>query len=86
MKKKIHIFLRKKNSISHHSIERFASSIAHHIKIKNVVIKILKCPLTSKGIFNRLYLIFWGYFNQGDVNHIIGDIHFISILFKKKKQ
>ena len=85
MKKKIHIFLRKKNSISHHSIERFASSIANHIKIKNAEIKILKCPLVSEGVFNRFYLIFWAYFNQGDINHIIGDIHFISILLNKKK-
>ena len=35
---------------------------------------------------NRLYLIFWAYFNQGHVNHISGDINFISFLLTKKKK
>ncbi|MDA9682737.1 glycosyltransferase [Candidatus Pelagibacter sp.] len=85
MKKKIHIFLRKKNSTSHHSIERFTFSIAKYLKIKNTEIKVIKCPLTSKGIFNRLYLTIWAFFNQGDINHIIGDVHFISLLLNKKR-
>ena len=38
----------------------------------------------SKGIINRIYVI-WAVFNQGDVNHITGDINFISLLLSKKK-
>ena len=40
--------------------------------------------MTSKGILSRIYLVLWSFFNQGDVNHILGDINFISILMNKK--
>ena len=38
----------------------------------------------SQGFYKRLYIIFQSYFHQGDINHITGDIHFISYLLKKK--
>ena len=39
----------------------------------------------SQGLYKRLYIIIQSYFNQADVNHITGDIHFVSYLMKKKK-
>lgn len=39
----------------------------------------------SRGFFKRLAIVVESYFNQGDVNHITGDIHFASFLLKKKK-
>lgn len=83
--KKIHIFIRKKNSSFHQSVERFATQLKQNIKDKNLKIKIIKCPVISVGIFNRIYLIIWAFFKQGDVNHICGDINFISLFLKKKK-
>ena len=83
--KKIKLFLRKKNSVHHHSLERFANTIFNRLKIENAEIEIVKCPITSKGFFKRLYLICWAFFNQGDVNHILGDINFISVMMNKKK-
>jgi glycosyltransferase involved in cell wall biosynthesis len=38
----------------------------------------------SKGIYNRLHIILESYFQQGDVNHITGDIHFASYFLNKK--
>ena len=83
--KKINIFLRKKSSTHHHSLERFADSILQRIKIDNVEIKIINCPLSSNGLFKRIYLILWAFYKQGDVNHVLGDINFISILMSKDK-
>lgn len=84
--KNIHIFIRKKSFNFQHSIERFVknlhdSSMMH----SNLTIKIKKCPVSSKGFIKRIYLIFWAFFNQGDVNHITGDISFLSLFLKKKK-
>ena len=81
--KEINIFIRKKSTNYHHSVERFADSLTNISNIKNFRINIKKCPVTSKGFFRRLFLVFWSFFNQGDVNHILGDINFISILMKK---
>lgn len=39
----------------------------------------------SKGLFKRIFITIQSAFNQGDVNHITGDIHFIALLLKKKK-
>lgn len=39
----------------------------------------------SKGVFKRIYNIFEAAFNQGDVNHVTGDIHFVTFLLKSSK-
>lgn len=83
--KNVHIFIRKKNSSFHQSIERFVYNLKKNINHKKINIKILECPYASVGIYNRVYLIFWAFFNQGHVNHISGDINFISFFLTKKK-
>ena len=83
--KNVHIFIRKKNSVFHQSIERFVYQLKKNINHKKINIKILECPLASVGIFNRVYLVFWAFFNQGHVNHISGDINYISLFLSKKK-
>lgn len=39
----------------------------------------------SKGVLQRLFIVWEAYVNQKDVNHITGDIHFSAILLKRKK-
>lgn len=39
----------------------------------------------SNGFFKRLYITIDAFFKQGDVNHITGDINFISLFLKKRK-
>jgi len=39
----------------------------------------------SKGLFKRLYNIVEAAFRQGDVNHITGDVHFLSYLLARDK-
>jgi len=39
----------------------------------------------SKGIWQRLYIIWEAYRNQGDINHVTGDVHFSAILLKREK-
>ena len=74
MKKKIHLFFRKPSKKVHYSVENFYKEIFKDFKDENLEIKTKVCPLSSKGIFNRIYLIFWAFFNQGDINHVTGDI------------
>ena len=42
-------------------------------------------PFKNKGILPRLLNILFCYFNQTDINHIIGDITYCSLLMKKNK-
>lgn len=39
----------------------------------------------SRGLFPRLYNIIEAFLKQGDVNHITGDVHFLTYLLSKKK-
>lgn len=39
----------------------------------------------SKGILRRVYNIVEAVFRQGDVNHITGDVHFLSYLLRRDK-
>ncbi len=39
----------------------------------------------SKGVLQRLFTIWEAYRNQGDVNHVTGDIHFSAIMLERKK-
>jgi glycosyltransferase involved in cell wall biosynthesis len=39
----------------------------------------------SRGFFKRLYITVDAIFKQGEVNHITGDINFISLFLKKKR-
>ena len=80
----INIFIRKKTKYYEYSIERFAKQLEKS-KTEQININIIRCPLTSKGLINRIYLIIWSFFHQGDVNHILGDINFISLLMKKDR-
>lgn len=82
---KINIFVRKKSSSNQNSVERYARILKQGLDSKNFMVNIVECPLVSKGLFRRLYLILWAYFNQGNVNHILGDVNFISLLMNKKK-
>lgn len=39
----------------------------------------------SRGLFRRLYNILEVFFRQGDVNHVTGDVHFLSYLLKRDR-
>ena len=83
--KEVRIFIRKKTESYQHSIERFSKLLKEVNKNEKFKVKIIECPVSSKGLLNRFYLVLWSYFNQGDVNHILGDINFISIFMKKSR-
>lgn len=84
-KKTVHLFLRKGIKINHFSIENFYLDIFKKYKNEKYVFKFKHCPVISKGFFRRVYLIIWSYFNQGDINHILGDINFVCLLMNKNK-
>lgn len=67
------------------SIENFYYELFRNFSHKNFEIKFKICPLESKNLFNRFFLCVWAFFNQGSINHICGDVNFISIFLKKSK-
>ena len=85
MKKKITIsfFVRKPLKNFHYSIENFYEEILK-LKSNKFLIKKKILPLESKGLIKRVIISLWSIFNQNYINHISGDINFISIFTRKK--
>ena len=76
-------FFRKPSPVFHSIEEQFFAvqkALPEDITHNN---RFAKCH--SKGFFRRLFIMIHAAFNQGDINHITGDIHFIALFLKKKK-
>ena len=79
---KVNIFLRNPNKLGNFSLEIFYNELYKELN-NQLNIKIVKVPYKNKGIFRRLLNIIFCFFNQTDINHIIGDISYCSLLMKK---
>lgn len=80
---KIVYFQRKQNS-SYYSIERVFDDIRNSLD-GNIRWKIHVCLFYSTGIIRRFLDCCVAAFHQGDVNHITGDVHFLSFFLSKKR-
>ncbi len=80
----VHLFLRKPYNFENHSVEKLFKTIAKD-KDCNLNFEFLVCPFHSNGFFKRIYNCFWAFWNQGEINHISGDINFISLFLNKNK-
>ena len=84
-KKQIHLFFRKPFHGLNFSIENWYLELVKNFRNKDIEFNIKVCPLASKGILNRIFITIWAFFNQGDINHICGDVNFIAFFLNKKK-
>ena len=82
--KKIVFFNRKPRPLGNYSIEIYFQEIRKYINEHFEVI-FLEMPYVSSGFFRRLANAIFCYLNQGDVNHITGDIHYVATFLKKRK-
>ncbi len=71
--------------IDQFSIESLFASIRQEMKKEGVDVDAQTVPNQSKGFWPRLANIIWAARNQGDVNHITGDIHYLAIGLKKAR-
>lgn len=81
---KVVFFQRKTRASGNFSIEKMFEDVRSHLPqyIKKVV---AHASLYSNGFFSRLWIMLEAVFRQGDVNHVTGDVHFLTLLLSKKK-
>ena len=77
-------FFHRRRGPGHFSLERVFSDVRAQLPgdIRPVV---AECPRESNGIFNRLINIFWARSHQGDVNHVTGDVHYVTYLLRRNR-
>lgn len=66
------------------SIERVFNVVRKNLP-KSLEQEVFIPKYISKGFFTRVYDIIEAAFYQGDINHITGDVHFLSYLLRKNK-
>ena len=66
------------------SIELYFSGVRNSLS-SNYNLKVFQSRYFSQGLFKRVFNILEAYFHQSDINHITGDVHFLSYLMKKRK-
>ena len=82
---KLRLFLRKPLPGDHYSIERLFDAVVAALPADRYEIRLCVCPFEGKGLFRRIALIIWAALLQGDVNHVTGDINFLSLLMRRSR-
>lgn len=83
VKKRVTFFHRKPASINY-SVESAFKAIREAMPA-DIEATVAESRYYSKGFFPRLYNIFEAAFRQGEINHITGDVHFLSYLLRRNK-
>lgn len=66
------------------SLERVFSNVRHNLP-DDIKVTSYNNRFISKGVLGRVYDIFRASRHQGDVNHVTGDVHFVTYLLQRKK-
>ena len=84
MNNKVNIFLRNPNKLGNFSVEIFYSEL-YKVLNKHIEINLIRVPFRSSGIVSRIFNVLFCFFKQSDINHVVGDISYCSLLMKKSK-
>lgn len=80
---KVVYFFRKRHS-GLFSIENIFKEISE--SLPNDIVPVQKeLRFLSRGLFARLYISLQAFFNQGDLNHVTGDVNFIVMFLKSRR-
>ena len=81
---RINIFLRNPNKLGNFSLEIFYNELFSQLR-ETVNVRLVILPFKNRGIINRIFNIFFCYMNQADINHLVGDISYCSLMLNKKR-
>ncbi len=77
-------FQRKSRTSQNYSIEQVFESIRKQLNRK-IAVQVRVCPFESDGLLRRILNALDALLNQGTINHITGDVHYIGIPLKKNR-
>jgi len=67
-----------------HSVDRLFADVRASLP-PEILIEVQPSRYVSKGLLRRIYNVFEAAFHQGDVNHVTGDVHFLTYLMSRQK-
>lgn len=78
------VFFHRKPKLNNFSIEGLFQ-VVREVMPADIECIVAQSRFDSKGLFKRLYNIVEAAFRQGELNHITGDVHFLSYLLARDK-
>ena len=78
-------FQRKPVSERYFSIENYFSTIRKEMISLGIDAEVEVCSHISQGLLPRIKNVLEATKRQKDINHITGDVHYLNLLFDKKK-
>ena len=66
------------------SVERLFEDVRNNLP-KDIAAKVVISRYTSNGFFPRLYNVLEAFVRQKNLNHITGDVHYLSVFLKHRK-
>jgi glycosyltransferase involved in cell wall biosynthesis len=82
---KVSYYQRRRREGQNFSIEQIFNDLRANLSGSEFDTEINTSKYVSSGLLKRAYNTIEAIFRQGDINHVTGDIHYVSILLKKKK-
>jgi glycosyltransferase involved in cell wall biosynthesis len=70
-------------SPKYHSIENVFDLVSENLP-KDIIPEKYTMKTPSKGLFNRIVSLFEAFLNRGDINHITGDISYLTLILSGK--
>jgi glycosyltransferase involved in cell wall biosynthesis len=67
-----------------HSIERLFEDVRNHLP-RDIEVRVCESRFCSRGLFGRVYDILRARRHQGDVNHVTGDVHFLTYFLDRRR-
>lgn len=73
-----------KHEFGMYSLEKIFSDI-RSVMLADINVDVQVSTFKSQGLWRRVFNMVEAVFHQGDVNHITGDVHFLTFLLKKQR-
>jgi glycosyltransferase involved in cell wall biosynthesis len=67
-----------------HSMERLGEDLRTHLP-DDIRVQVCRSRFPSRGLFRRLYDILRAWRHQDEVNHVTGDVHFLTYLLNRRR-
>jgi glycosyltransferase involved in cell wall biosynthesis len=77
-------FFQRGGERTYFSIERVFADVRAAMP-EDINIRVAKCRFPSRGVWRRAYSVVEAVFRQGDVNHITGDVNFLTLLLSRAR-
>lgn len=66
------------------SIERVFADVRDTLP-PDIKVRLATCRFHSRGVLRRVYNVFEAVWRQGEVNHILGDVHYLALLLSRRR-